>query len=95
MSTGQRIGYIRVSSADQNPARQLEGVPVDKVFTDTASGKSTDRPQWHALLEYAREGDTIIAHSMDRLARNLDDLRRASSASKPPAGLPWSLCTSI
>ena len=76
MPTGQRIGYIRVSSADQNPARQLEGVSVDKVFTDYASGKSTDRPQWHALLEYAREGDTIVAHSMDRLARNLDDLRR-------------------
>ena len=73
---GQRIGYVRVSSFDQNPVRQLEHVEVDRVFTDTASGKDTDRPQLQALLTYAREGDTIVVHSMDRLARNVDDLRR-------------------
>jgi DNA invertase Pin-like site-specific DNA recombinase len=72
---GQRIGYIRVSSSDQNPARQLEQVQLDKVFTDKASGKNSQRPELEALLSYAREGDTVLVHSMDRLARNLDDLR--------------------
>jgi len=73
---GQRIGYVRVSSFDQNPERQLEHVPVDKVFIDKASGKDTQRPQLDALLDFVREGDTLVVHSMDRLARNLDDLRR-------------------
>lgn len=72
---GKRIGYIRVSSFDQNPQRQLEDIQLDKVFTDKASGKDTSRPQLDNLLSYAREGDTVIVHSMDRLARNLDDLR--------------------
>lgn len=73
---GHRIGYVRVSSFDQNPERQLEDVQVDKVFTDMASGKDTRRPQLDALLSFVREGDTVVVHSMDRLARNLDDLRR-------------------
>ncbi|MBP6999809.1 MAG: recombinase family protein [Tepidiphilus sp.] len=73
---GHRIGYVRVSSFDQNPERQLEHVQVDKVFTDKASGKDTQRPQLDALLAFVREGDTVVVHSMDRLARNLDDLRR-------------------
>lgn len=73
---GQRIGYIRVSTLDQNPDRQLEGVQVSRVFIDKASGKDTQRPQLDALLSYVREGDTLVVHSMDRLARNLDDLRR-------------------
>jgi len=73
---GQRIGYVRVSTLDQNPDRQLDGVAVDRVFTDHASGKDTARPQLDALLRFARDGDTVVVHSMDRLARNLDDLRR-------------------
>jgi len=73
---GQRVGYIRVSSAGQNPARQIDGVEVDRVFTDTVSGKSADRPQLAAMLAFVRDGDTVIVHAMDRLARNLDDLRR-------------------
>lgn len=73
---GQRVGYIRVSSFDQNPDRQLEQVAVNKVFTDKASGKDTQRPELDALLSFVREGDTVVVHSMDRLARNLDDLRR-------------------
>jgi DNA invertase Pin-like site-specific DNA recombinase len=76
VASGQRVGYIRVSSLGQNPVRQLEGVEADTVFTDTVSGKSTDRPQLQAMLRFARAGDTIIVHSMDRLARNLEDLRR-------------------
>ena len=73
---GQRIGYVRVSSFDQNPERQLDQVQVDKLFTDMASGKDTQRLQLNALLSFAREGDTVIVHSMDRLTRNLDDLHR-------------------
>lgn len=73
---GQRIGYIRVSSFDQNQERQLEGIKVDRTFTDKASGKDVKRPQLEALINFARSGDTVIVHSMDRLARNLDDLRR-------------------
>ena len=73
---GQRIGYIRVSAIDQNPDRQLVDVPVDRVFSDKSSGKDTRRPQLELLLTYARDGDTVVVHSLDRLARNLDDLRR-------------------
>lgn len=73
---GQRIGYIRVSTVDQHPDRQLDQIPVDRTFTDLASGKDAARPQLEVLLRYAREGDTVVVHSMDRLARNLDDLRR-------------------
>lgn len=75
MTTGKHIGYIRVSSLEQNESRQLEGEALDKVFTDKVSGKSMDRPQLQAMLDYVREGDVILVHSMDRLARNLDDLR--------------------
>ena len=74
--TGHRIGYVRVSTVDQNAARQLEGVDVERTFTDKASGKDVKRPQLEAVLAFVREGDTIVCHSMDRMARNLDDLRR-------------------
>jgi DNA invertase Pin-like site-specific DNA recombinase len=73
---GQRVGYVRVSSFDQNPERQLDGAQLDRVFTDKASGKDVARPQLEALLRFVRDGDTVIVHSLDRLARNLDDLRR-------------------
>ena len=73
---GHRIGYVRVSTVDQNAARQLEGVDVERTFTDKASGKDVKRPQLEAMLAFVREGDTIVCHSMDRMARNLDDLRR-------------------
>jgi DNA invertase Pin-like site-specific DNA recombinase len=71
-----RVGYIRVSSADQNTERQLEGAALDRTFTDKASGRDTQRSQLELLLAFVREGDTVLVHSMDRLARNLDDLRR-------------------
>ena len=73
---GQRVGYVRVSSFDQNPDRQLEAVSVTKTYIDKASGKDTQRPELDRLLAYVRDGDTVVVHSMDRLARNLDDLRR-------------------
>lgn len=73
---GQRVGYLRVSTWDQSTARQLEGVELDRVFEDKASGKSTDRPALQEALRYVREGDTLVVHSMDRLARNVADLLR-------------------
>jgi DNA invertase Pin-like site-specific DNA recombinase len=72
---GQRIGYVRVSTLDQNEKRQLESQTLDRVFTDKASGRDTARPQLAELLRFVRDGDTVVVHSMDRLARNLDDLR--------------------
>lgn len=73
---GHRIGYVRVSTFDQNPERQLENIQVDRSFIDKASGKDVKRPQLEAMMSFVREGDTLVVHSMDRLARNLDDLRR-------------------
>src|SRR5215217_1492828 len=73
---GQRVGYIRVSTLDQQSGRQLEGQELDRTFTDHASGKDTKRPQLEELLNFVRSGDTVVVHSMHRLARNLDDLRR-------------------
>jgi DNA invertase Pin-like site-specific DNA recombinase len=72
--SGQRIGYIRVSTLDQHTERQLDGIQVDKTFTDKASGKDTRRPQLELMMSFVRSGDTVIVHSMDRLARNQDDL---------------------
>ncbi len=73
---GKRVGYIRVSSLDQNELRQLNGIELNKSFIEKASGKDIKRPQLQACLEYLRDGDLLVVHSMDRLARNLDDLRR-------------------
>lgn len=75
MATGQAVGYIRVSSTDQNTDRQLDGIDLDTVFTDHISGKNTDRDQLQAMLRHVRAGDTLYVHSLDRLARNLLDLR--------------------
>lgn len=71
-----RFGYQRVSTIDQNTERQLDGVAVDRMYTDKASGKDANRPELERLLDNVRDGDTIVVHSMDRLARNLEDLRR-------------------
>lgn len=71
---GQRVGYVRVSSADQHADRQLDGVSVERTFVDRASGGDTQRPELAALLQFVRDGDTVVVHSMDRLARNLSDL---------------------
>lgn len=72
---GKIVGYIRVSSFDQNPDRQLEGLQLHKKFVDKVSGKDKNRPALSELINYVREDDIVIVHSMDRLARNLDDLR--------------------
>lgn len=72
------IFYARVSSKGQNLARQLaraKEVEADKVFTDEFSGKNTDRPGLHSLLNYVREGDTVEVVSLDRLSRNYQDIQ--------------------
>nr|WP_321469403.1 recombinase family protein [uncultured Desulfobulbus sp.] len=73
---GHRIGYIRVSTVDQNTDRQLDGVELDKLFEDKVSGSTIKRPGLEACLEYLREGDTLVVHSIGRLARNLADLEK-------------------
>jgi DNA invertase Pin-like site-specific DNA recombinase len=73
-SNNQTIGYIRTSTTEQNTANQLYDFPCDRVFTDKVSGSTIDRPELQNMLEYAREGDLILVHSMDRLARNTEDL---------------------
>ena len=72
-----RVGYIRVSSLDQNPDRQIEDLKsqgVEKLFIDQVSGKNIDRPELQKMLYFVREGDSLYVHSLDRLARNLADL---------------------
>ena len=73
------IGYIRVSTKEQNTGRQHEdftakGIVLDKVFEEKLSGKNTDRPQLQAMLAYLREGDTLYVESFSRLARSTRDL---------------------
>src|SRR4051794_3919465 len=73
--TGQRIGYVRVSTLDQSTIRQLDGVDLDRVFEDKASGKDLNRPQLEEMIGFVRQGAPVLVPSMDRLARNLEDLR--------------------
>ena len=67
------VGYQRVSSIDQNLERQLINQKCDKVFSDKYTGKTVDRPGLKMMLEYVREGDTLIVQSLDRLSRSLSD----------------------
>jgi DNA invertase Pin-like site-specific DNA recombinase len=68
------VGYVRVSSVNQNTERQDLG-EVDKIFTEKLSGKDTKRPELLAMIDYVRDGDTIVVYSIDRLARDLRDLQ--------------------
>lgn len=68
------IGYIRVSTVEQNTARQLDGLALDKVYTDKCSGKDTNRPELKVMLEHLREGDTVHVHDISRMARNVGNL---------------------
>jgi len=70
----KNIAYIRVSTVDQNTARQLDGLTFDKSFTDKLSGSNKERPALLAMLDYIREDDVVWVHSIDRLARSLIDL---------------------
>ena len=72
-----KIGYVRVSTEEQNTARQemlLHELGVDELFIDKASGKSTDRPELKRMMDYVRKGDTVIVESISRFARNTRDL---------------------
>ena len=76
-----KIGYARVSSKEQNLDSQLEALQSDsKVFSDKASGQSTERPQLQAMLDYLREGDIVIVTELDRLGRNNKDLTEIMNA---------------
>lgn len=71
------IAYVRVSTVDQNEARQIEALEkynIDKWFTEKVSGKDTNRPQLQAMLDYVRQGDTVYIHEFSRLARSTKDL---------------------
>lgn len=72
---GQKLGYIRVSSSNQNIGRQLDDLELDRCFTDKVSASTTNRPSLKECLEYVRQGDILYCHSIDRLARNLRDLQ--------------------
>lgn len=72
-----KIGYIRVSTQEQNTMRQevlMESLGVDEVYIDRMSGKNTNRPELQKMMEYVRKGDTVIVESISRFARNTRDL---------------------
>lgn len=70
-----KIGYVRISSADQNLSRQLEQLKgCEKIFREAASGASKERPQLQALLDYIREGDIVVVSELERLGRNNQEL---------------------
>ena len=72
-----KIGYIRISTTDQNTARQevlMKELGVEQVYFDRMSGKNTDRPELKRMMNYVREGDTVIVESISRFARNTKDL---------------------
>lgn len=72
-----KIAYVRVSTVEQNEARQIESLErygIEKWFTEKVSAKDTNRPQLQQMLEFAREGDTIYIHDFSRLARSTKDL---------------------
>lgn len=73
--SSQVVGYARVSSVDQNPDRQLMDINLDKKFIDYYTGSVLERPELNKCIEYVREGDKLVIHSIDRLARNLVDLQ--------------------
>lgn len=73
---GWNIGYIRVSTVDQNTDRQLDGIPLDKMFKEKVSAKNTERPKLNEMLGQIRQGDAIFVHDISRLARNIEDLHR-------------------
>ena len=74
---GEHIAYVRVSTVEQNEARQLESLKkynIDQWFTEKVSGKDTNRPKLQEMLNYIRKGDTVYIHDFSRLARSTKDL---------------------
>ena len=77
MANGAKLAYVRVSTIEQNEARQVEALEkhgIDKWYIEKVSGKNLDRPKLRELLEYAREGDTVLIHDLSRISRSLSDL---------------------
>ena len=75
MAVSAKVGYVRISTVDQNTSRQLVNLKLDRIFEEKVSGKSVqDRPILNEMISYVRDGDELYVHSMDRLARNLEDL---------------------
>lgn len=80
-----KVGYVRISTKEQNTARQdslMEQLGVEKVFTDKMSGKNTERPELHRMMDFVREGDVLIVESFSRFARNTRDLLDLTDALK-------------
>ena len=72
-----KVGYVRISTKEQNTARQdelMKGLEVEKVYTDRMSGKNKERPELQKMMDFVREGDTVIVESFSRFARNTQDL---------------------
>ena len=72
-----KVGYVRISTKEQNTARQdelMKGLGVEKVYTDRMSGKNTERPELRKMMDFVREGDSLTVESISRFARNTRDL---------------------
>ena len=72
-----KVGYVRISTKEQNTARQdllMEELGVERVFTDKVSGKNQERPELHKMMDFVREGDSLTVESISRFARNTKDL---------------------
>lgn len=80
-----KVGYVRISTKEQNTARQdelMKGLEVEKVYTDRMSGKNKERPELQKMMDFVREGDTVIVESFSRFARNTQDLLNLTSTLK-------------
>lgn len=78
-----KVGYVRISTKEQNTARQdvlMEKLGVEKIYTDKVSGKSMERPELHKMMDFVREGDVVIVESFSRFARNTRDLLDLTAA---------------
>ena len=72
-----KIGYVRVSTVDQNEARQIEAMKTDgvgKIYMDKKSGKDFDRPEYQKMISELQKGDVLVIHSIDRLGRNYEEI---------------------
>lgn len=72
--SGKQIGYIRVSTIEQNTERQLHEIALDETFTDKCSGKDINRPALTELIKFVRKDDTVHVHDISRMARNTENL---------------------
>ena len=87
---GQRIGYVRVSTVEQNTVRQLDGIALDRVFTDHISGATRNRPALEDLRRYVRDGDTVVVHPMVPAGPQPRRLAGPGPRDSPTPGSPWS-----